>query len=49
MQFPVITYGMMLYILYKRQYTDKTLTLRKIYEYASERGASLEIFCIFTF
>ena len=31
MQFPFITYGMALY----RQY-DKILTLRKIYEYASE-------------
>ena len=42
MQFPVITYGMALY----RQNTD----VEKIYEYASERGASeLENFCIFTF
>ena len=32
MQFPFITYGMALY----RQYNDKILTLRKIYEYASE-------------
>ena len=32
MQFPVITYGMALC----RQYNDKILTLRKIYEYASE-------------
>ena len=34
MQFPFITYGMALY----RQYNDKILTLRKIYEYASERS-----------
>ena len=32
MQFPFITYGMALY----RQYNDKIITLRKIYEYASE-------------
>ena len=33
---------------YKRHYTDKTLTLRKIHEYASKR-ASLENVHIFTF
>ena len=43
MQFPFITYGMALY----RQYNDKILTLRKIYEYASEQA--LENFRIFTF
>ena len=38
MQFPVITYGMVLYIqtTVYRQNTD----IEKIYEYASERGAS---------
>ena len=41
MQFPFITYGMALY----RQYNDKILTLRKIYEYMR---ASLENFRIFT-
>ena len=35
MQFPLITSGIW---RYKRHYTDKTLTLRKIYEYASERS-----------
>ena len=34
MRFPLITYGMALYT----HYTDKTLKLRKIYEYASERS-----------
>ena len=33
MQFPYITYGMALY-----RHNDKILTLRKIYEYASERA-----------
>ena len=36
MQFPVLTYGMALFI-YKRQYTDKTLTMIKsMYMRASE-------------
>ena len=35
MQFPLITYRM---ALYTRHYTDKTLKLREIYEYASERS-----------
>ena len=35
MQFTFITCGM---ALYKRQNTDKTITLRKLYEYASERS-----------
>ena len=35
MQSPFITYGTW---RYKRQYADKTLTLREIYEYASERS-----------
>ena len=35
MRFPLISYGM---ALYTRHYTDKTLTLREIYEYASEQS-----------
>ena len=46
MQFPFITYV----CRYKRQYTDKTLTFRKIYEYASERSERALFFSrIFTF
>ena len=46
MQFPFIIYGER----YKRQYTDKTLKLRKVYEYASERSErAYKIFRIFTF
>ena len=32
---------------YKRQYTDKTLTLRKIYDYASEPASALRKFSHF--
>ena len=48
MQFPFTIYGMVLY--YKRQYTDKTLTLRK-HICVCERAerASLENLGIFTF
>ena len=44
MQFPSITYACMVLYIYK-QYTDKTLTLRK----SVYMRASLEIFRIFTF
>ena len=47
MQFPC--YYLYMVWRYKRHYNDKTLTLRKNYEYASERGVSeLGNFRIFT-
>ena len=44
MRFPLITYGMALYT----HYTDKTLKLRNIYEYASERSERAKFFWTFS-
>ena len=48
MQFPFITYGMMLYKIYKRQYTVKTLTLRNCMCVRASRASELRIFFAFS-